>query len=96
MHPKMCLACNVEEVAGKYSKEDGTGFCSELCQYAQMQTSFREAVDEFLKCTFAAKAPSAQAIAVGTMSAIAEIFAASAREEDVRYWTIRLLTRTRN
>lgn len=31
-HVPMCLTCGKAEVVGKYSNDDGTGFCSSLCK----------------------------------------------------------------
>ena len=31
-HVSMCLWCNEREVVGMYTREDGSGFCSGLCE----------------------------------------------------------------
>ena len=44
-HVPMCLNCGDDEVAGAFSNEDGTGFCSAACELATGRTE-RCAADE--------------------------------------------------
>lgn len=85
MHVPKCLACGANEIAGKYSNEDGTGFCSEFCHYTKVRADFEDAVEGLWNRSLGDTIKMGRAF--GILTAVAQSLATTARGSDVQRWT---------